>query len=339
MTKKKATLSFDFEALDGSDEVTAQTQSLHALRIIGLVQMGYVIIGYATGIISLVTESQDLSQAILQAPGGISILSAVAALLIRLDCRAQQSKTQLLAYISLVSLDLLGWVLRIILTLYSTALNNSISHARAIITYSPFGFVLVLSILGILEAKTLKSLVETTRYAPLSVSSSTSDAEEKRGMDRGFTELCYYPLRRVCVLQLAYCLLFGYFRVIGAYILHSMGMLEFLVNPGLGLLTPVAVVFVLNYCFPPPKLNILYSILIGLDATTGLIRLALGFMFSTSLYTSTSETRNVYFVSATLWSLFIFYLWGIGIYESQKVRRRLADRSIFGDQVDHIFSL
>jgi len=326
---KKATLTFDFESsLDGSDEVTAQSQSLHALRIIGLFQIGYVIMGYATSIITQVSESEGISDGILQAPGGISILSAVAAVLIRLDCSPQQSKSQLLIYMALVVLDLVGWLLRLILTFRSIAITSYIA------TLTPFIFILILSIMGILEARTLKSLVETTRYAPLSVSPSD---DEKR-LDRTFTELCYYPMRKFIILQVAYCVVVCYSRVIASS-LQSDGLLSFLVTPGAAVLTIVASVAVYSYCAPLHQLNLAYIIMIGVDGLFGLIRLAIGFIMSSDFKLNMSP--NVYFITAVLWSIFIYYIWGMGIYQMLKVRRHIVESSVYADSshVDHIFSL
>lgn len=96
---KRKGFNFNFESSSFSapdDDITLPSQSLRALKLISLVQLCYAVVGYAITIVGgLIEKSNDIIYSFIQAPGGISLLTIIAAVLARFECNSRHNRTQL----------------------------------------------------------------------------------------------------------------------------------------------------------------------------------------------------------------------------------------------------
>jgi len=319
-------------------EWLADPQLLHsfnALRIVSILQMVFVFLGYADSISTFYIENQTFNITdFLQAPGAISLLTVIAAVALRYRGDGEQSILQAKIYSCFVGLDFFGWIARVAYNLsqfvskYDTMTKTDEYDAIMLFSFQIFGGILLL--VGLAKGLRIVRQGSQQHYTILASNHGSSST-------KGYLE--FRPLRSICTIQVAFTVFGAMIPLIATYLAYGdkVGVLTLLLSPGNSIFTIAASLFIFSGWFGHSRLTY-YSILLMVDILTTLMRISGGVTYFGVLYPD-GESKEYFFVHNLIWAAFPIFYWAIGIYIAYRTKIYLEVHKHSFAQAESVFSM
>jgi len=320
-------------------EDQALAQSFNTVRVISLVQLVFAVLGYAAKYSTFYFDKEHFHLHILddiQAPGGVSVLSIIAAIILRFQGDGQRSLLLCKIYSALTGLEFVAWAARTAYSLYELVpgYQDGLDLLDRVRPLSLYVFVGIMLIVCLVEGLRVVRKASHQQYSLLTDSEVVAPVK---------TSLDYRVLRRVCVVQLAYTLFGATATVVSAYLTTDLGSLTLLLTPGAGAFTVLACLSVFFSLFGNSLLAN-YSIMISIDLITGLMRVTGAFTYGLLKYPDahdpdTDPSKEAFFVPGAIWAAFPVFYWLLGIVIAYRTRVHLEMNKNLSTQVDGVFAI
>lgn len=312
-------------------------QSFNAVRVVSLVQLVFTVLGYAAKYATFhYTNDHFRILYDLQAPGGISGLSIIAALILRHEGDGQRSLLICKIYSALTGLDFIAWAASAAYSLYELVpgYEDGLDLLDRVRPLSMHVFVGILLLVCLVEGLRVVRKASHQQYSLLSDSEVMAPAQ---------TSLDYRVLRKLCIVQLTYTLFGAIATVVGAYLTTDLGSLTLLLTPGAGVFTILACLSVFFSLFGN-SLPTNYSIMISIDLITGLMRVAGAFTYGLLKYPDAHDPDNdpskeAFFIPGAIWAAFPVFYWLLGIIIAYRTRVHIEMNKNLSTQVDGVFAI
>jgi len=336
-------------------------QHFSTVRILSLVQLVYAVLGFGTyAVVILIFDANGLTyihrfQDLVQSCG-ISYASIIAALLMRYRGGGRRTLLITKIYVILTGLDLLGWAVAFGHLVYEIATFQSADWVdRTFFITDNVYYVSCYLFVGILLSACFVAGLRVVRRASSKLSyfpiGGENDVTSPLVIQASGTDMDYYPLRMLCVIQLAYAIL-NLTNVIIPYCypeFYIFPWLTLLLEPEVGVFTVVACLAVFLHHLRPnffsrfrTSLLTFYSIMIAIDFITGLIRLLVGFAYwvhQYSVYGAWLVDKELAFIPAALWALFPLFYWVLGIIIARRTRMYIYMNRQLSTQIDRTYGI